>query len=279
LQEGDQQRNTKVILEIMIIDAHLHLSKEETEENFNNAKERLFANLAENKISSAFVVADNLIDTNCANTKTLVKLFEKDQNIFIIGSPNLLNPRKDEIEYLDNLLKNKAIIGLKLFPGHDPIYPTDPRCDAVYSLCLKYDVPVVIHTGINSGDFECAKYNDPKHIVEIAQKYPDLKIVIAHYFWPEMQYCYEITKPYKNIYFDTSAMADDEVIELSGGIEKVSDILEKTIIDKPENVLFGTDYPMCDTKKHIDLINNLKISQELKAMVFNVNAKKIFNIR
>jgi len=73
-------------------------------------------------------------------------------------------------------------------------------------------------------------------------------------------------------------MADDEVVELSGGIDKVSDILEKTIIDKPENVLFGTDYPMCDTKKHVDLIDNLKISHELKAMVFNVNAKKIFNV-
>jgi len=262
----------------MIIDAHLHLSKEETEENFNSAKERLFANLAENKISSAFVIADNLTDTNCADTKTLVKLFEKDQNIFIIGSPNLLNPRKDEIEYLDNLLKNKAIIGLKLFPGHDPIYPTDRRCDAVYNLCLKYDVPVVIHTGINSGDTECAKYNDPKYIVEIAKKYSDLKIVIAHYFWPEMQYCYETTKPFRNIYFDTSAMADDEVVELSGGIDKVADILEKTISDKPENILFGTDYPMCDTKKHIDLIDHLKVSHELKEMIFHLNARKIFKL-
>ncbi|MFA7253493.1 MAG: amidohydrolase family protein [Patescibacteria group bacterium] len=263
----------------MIIDSHLHLTKEESEENFDNAKKRLLANFAENKISSAFVIADNLICTNCADTETLIKIFEKDQNIFIIGSPNVLNPRENEVKYFDDLLKNKTIIGLKLFPGHDPFYPTDPRCDAIYSLCLKYDVPVVIHTGINSGDFECAEYNDPKYIAEIANKYPDLKIVIAHYFWPKMQYCYGITKPYKNIYFDTSVMADDEVIELSGGIEKVVDILEKTIIDKPNNLLFGTDYPMCDTKKHIDLINNLKISHELKAMIFNVNAKKIFNIR
>lgn len=262
----------------MITDAHLHLTKDDSEENFNNAKKQLMANLVENKISSAFIIADNLTETNCADTETLVKLFEKDQNIFVIGSPNLLNPSKDEIEYLDDLLKNKAIIGLKLFPGHDPIYPTDARCDTVYNLCLKYEVPVVIHTGINSGDFECAKYNDPKHIVEIAKKYPDLKIIIAHYFWPEMQYCYEITKSYGNIYFDTSAMADDEVVELSGGVDKVTDILEKTIIDKPDNVLFGTDYPMCDTKKHINLIDDLKVSHELKEMIFHLNARKIFKL-
>lgn len=262
----------------MIIDVHLHLSKAETEENFNDAKERLFTNLSENKISSAFVIADNLADSNCADTKTLVKLFEKDQNILIIGSPNLINPREDEIEYLDNLLRNKAIIGLKLFPGHDPIYPTDPRCDEIYNLCLEYDVPVVIHTGINSGDFDCAKYNDPKHIIKIAKKYVDLKIILAHYFWPEMQYCYDTTRPFKNIYYDTSAMADREVVELSGGIDKVSEILEKTIADKPENVLFGTDYPMCDTKKHIKLIGSLKISAALKEMIFHLNAKKIFKV-
>ena len=262
----------------MIIDSHLHLTKEDTEEDFDNAKKRLYANFTENKISSAFVIADNIIGTDCADTKTLIKIFEKDQNIFIVGSPNILNPRENEPEYFNDLLKNKSVIGLKLFPGHDPIYPTDPRYDFVYRLCLKYNVPVVIHTGINSGDARCAKYNDPKYIVEIANKFTDLKIVIAHYFWPEMQYCYEITKPYKNIYFDTSAMADEEVVELSGGNDKIANILEKTIIDKPENVLFGTDYPMCDTEKHIKLIDNLKISHELKAMVFSLNAKKIFNI-
>lgn len=262
----------------MIIDSHLHLSKEETEENFDDAKNRLFKNLSENKISSALVIADNLTDTDCADTETLIKLFEKDQNIFVIGSPNILNPKNNEIEYFDRLLKDKAIIGLKLFPGHDPIYPTDPRCDAVYRLGLKYGVPVTIHTGINSGDVECAKYNDPKHIIEIAKKYPDLKIIIAHYFWPEMQYCYEITKPFKNIYFDTSAMADGEVVELSGGFDKVRHILEKTVADKPENILFGTDYPMCDTKKHIEMIDSLRISSDLKEIIFHLNAKKVFKI-
>lgn len=262
----------------MIIDSHLHLTKNDSEENFNNAKKQLSANLVDNNISSAFIIADNLIGSNCADTKTLIKEFEDSKNIFTIGSPNILNPKDNEIDYLDKLLKNKSVIGLKLFPGHDPIYPTDSRCSDTYRLCLKYDVPVIIHTGINSGDTECAKYNDPQRIIEVAKKYPNLIIVIAHYFWPKMQYCYDITKPFKNIYFDTSAMADDEVVELSGGIDKVLHILENTIADKPENVIFGTDYPMCSTKKHIDMIDSLRISSALKEMVFCSNARKIFKV-
>jgi len=262
----------------MITDSHLHLTKDDSEENFGSAKERLLKNLAENKISSAFVIADNLIDTNCADTATLVELFKDNENIFILGSPNILDPKDDEIEYFDELLKNKSIIGLKLFPGHDPFYPTDRRCDDVYRLCLKYDLPVIIHTGINFGDIECAKYNDPKYIVKIAEKYPDLKIVIAHYFWPEIEYCYKITRPFKNIFFDTSALADDEVVRMSGGIDKILSILKKTIIDNPESVLFGTDYPMCDTKKHVELLESLKISSAFKEMVFHLNARKIFKV-
>jgi len=262
----------------MRIDSHLHLTKDASEADFSAAKKRLMKNLAENNISSAIVIADNIKGTDCADTKTLIEIFKTDKNINVVGSPNMLNPNDGELEYLGKILSDKLVVGLKLFPGHDPIYPTDQRCEPIYNLCLKYHVPVIIHTGVNSGDRECAKYNDPKYIVEIAKKYPELKIVIAHYFWPELEYCYKTTKLYKNIYFDTSALADDEVVELCGGIDNISDILERTIIDRPDNVLFGTDYSMCDIKKHVELINQLKTAPYLKSNIFYTNALKLFSL-
>jgi hypothetical protein len=38
------------------------------------------------------------------------------------------------------------------------------------------DVPVLFHTGENSGDSECVKWNDPEYIVEIAKKFPSSKL-------------------------------------------------------------------------------------------------------
>jgi uncharacterized protein len=271
-------QNNYLTGENMKLDAHRHLTKEANESNFDGTRERLLKDLVDNIISAAFVIADDLLGGDCADTSTLLKTFENDKNIFVIGSPNIMDPREDEINIFDKLLNNKAIIGLKLFPGHEPFYPTDPRCDEVYQLCIKHGVPIILHTGINTGDTDCAKYNDPKYIVEIAKKFPSLKIVIAHYFWPKLEYCYQTTKECNNIYFDSSALADQEVIDECGGIEKIIDVLTKTIKDKPDNVLFGTDYAMCDTSEHIKLIENLEISESLKEKVFYSNALKLFKI-
>ena len=174
------------------------------------------------------------------------------------------------------MLKNHKIIGLKLFPGHERFYPTDKICQSVYKLALKYDCPVVFHTGINSGNLDCAKYNNPKFIVEVAKKYPNIKIIIAHYFWPRMDYCFEITKDIPNIYYDTSAMADYEVVGLSGGLEKVVDILEKTAKIKSYSIIFGSDFDMCDQKAHIELIQKLMLPSIAKDDIFCNNFRKCF---
>ena len=105
-----------------------------------------------------------------------------------------------------------------------------------------------------------------------------LKIVIAHYFWPEVEYCYEITRGLKNIYFDTSALADEEVVKETG-LKKIKNVLEKTIKDNQESVLFGTDYGMCDFESYIKLIKSLKISKEERDNVFWKNTLKLFKLK
>jgi len=139
-------------------------------------------------------------------------------------------------------------------------------------------MPLIIHTGINSGNKKIAKYNDPKHIIKIAKSFPKLNIIIAHYFWPRLDYCLKITEGFDNIFFDTSAMADPEVVKESGGIKKVRQILTKTINRRSNSVLFGTDWPICKIKKHIDLINSLPISDKDKKNIFYKNSINLFNL-
>jgi hypothetical protein len=136
---------------------------------------------------------------------------------------------------------------------------------------------MVIHTGATSRRPEGAKYNDPKHIVKVAKAFPDLKIVIAHYFFPRVEYCYEMTKPYPNICFDTSGLADDDVLEETG-LEKIRRVLTMTVKERPDNVVFGTDYAMCSIAKHAELIESLPVGRELKDKVFSENAIKLFNL-
>jgi predicted TIM-barrel fold metal-dependent hydrolase len=261
----------------MIIDSHLHFPVLKSR-NFKQAKGRLLKDLKKNRIGYAVVIPDNLHSSVIPDLDTSLELLKNEKKLFLMGTLDILRDKKPLTEKLDSLFKAKKIVAIKIFPGHDPHYPTDKRLIPAIKLCMKYDLPFVIHTGWNTNHPEVAKYNDPKHIVKIAKRYPKLKIIIAHYFWPEVEYCYEITRGYSNIYFDTSGLADEEVIRETG-LRKIREVLKRTITDNPESVVFGTDYGICTFESHIDLIDSLKISEEEKQSVFYKNAIKLFKLK
>jgi hypothetical protein len=264
----------------MIIDSHLHISSlDEKKKNLFEVKEELLESMNKFSIDYSIVIPDNVPNPKCADMQTMFEIIGDDKQFFLMGTINIFQDIEKQISNLECLITAKKICAIKLFPGHDPFYPTDERCRSVYKLCIKHDIPVVFHTGANTGNADCAKYNDPKHIVVIAEKYKGLKIVVSHFFWPKMEYCYEITKDLNNIYYDTSAMADNEVIESSGGWNKVLKILKKTVLLKPDSVLFGTDWPMCSVINHIQLIKDLELDSKTKEKIFFHNAVNLYKLQ
>jgi len=265
-------------MENIIIDSHLHLPAVEKGLTFEKAKRKLLSEMKKNKISYAILIPDNLHGSNIGDLDICLKLAENEKKLFLLGTIDIRKEGKAWIDKLGFLLQKKKIKGIKIFPGHDPIYPTDKRLLPIYKLCIKYNCPIVIHTGWNLNHPEVARYNDPKHIIKIAKKFPKLKIIISHYFWPKVEYCYQITRGVKNIYFDTSALADKEVIEKTG-FNIIKRVLEQSMKDNPESVLFGTDYPMGGFKKHINLINSLEIPKGDKEKIFWKNAVRLFKLK
>jgi len=263
-----------------IIDAHVHISLfENNAKNLENALDLFVDDMQKNGIESVIIVPDNIEKSDkIADLNKARELVGDRNNFYFLGSPQIIQRGSNELEKYHKLIKEKTIVGLKFFPGHDPYYPTDERCIPYFDMCQKLYVPVLFHTGENTGDSECAKWNDPKYIVKIAKQFPQLKVIITHYFWPQMEYCYEITKDVDNIYFETAAMADKEVIEKTGGIEKVKAILLKTINDRPDNVVFGTDWPMCKIVDHINLIKSLNLLDDIEKKIFKTNAVEIYNL-
>lgn len=264
----------------MTIDSHIHISLyKDNAKSLQESFDLFLQEMEKNGISSAIIIPDNIEGSdNIADLDKAIELIGERKNLFLLGSPQIVQRRLTELEKYKKLLEEGKIKGIKFFPGHDPYYPTDERCLPYYELCEKLDVPVLFHTGENSGDSDCARWNDPKYIVEVAKKYPQLKVIITHYYWPKMDYCYEITKDIPNIYFETAAMADAEVIEKSGGIEKVREVLQKTIADRPDKVIFGTDWPMCKIEEHIELVKSLGLNKDLEEGIFWGNAKRAYNL-
>lgn len=261
----------------MIIDAHIHLPVISEKRTYQQAKELTLADLKKDQVSYAILIPDNIPDSEIGDVPTCQRLVKDTPELFLMGTIDIENQGSAWIGELERMMIQNQIVGMKIFPGHDPIYPTDPRLDPVYELCQENNTPMVIHTGYNPGHPEVAKYNDPKHIVKIAERYPGLKIVIAHFFWPEVDYCYELTHSYPYIYHDTSGLADQEVIEATG-FERIESVLLKTLHDDPEKIMFGTDYAMCSRQDHIEMINQLPITDEVREGIFWRNAVKVFDL-
>lgn len=260
----------------MIIDAHTHLPPKDGR-SFEFQRSQYVADLHKDNVESAILIPDNIVGSGIGDLDTCIGLFAGSHQIHLVGTIDIQTQGQVWLDKLDRLLSQDKIVGMKIFPGHDPIYPTDPRLDPVYSLCVRHRRPMIVHTGWNSGHPEVAAYNDPKYIVEVARRFPDLPLVIAHYFWPSVRYCYDVTRGYPNIYFDTSCLADAEVVAQTGG-SIIREVLLTTIEEKPHGVLFGSDYLCCERKAHIDLINDLPILSELKEAVFWKNAWDLFRL-
>jgi predicted TIM-barrel fold metal-dependent hydrolase len=261
----------------MIIDSHLHLPSVREGKTLADSKERLLRELKKSDVDYAIVIPDNTPVSEIGSLDNVLDLVKNDRNLFVMGTIDIQRDNESQVRKLDLLFRKKRIVAVKIFPGHDPIYPTDKRLTPVYELCVKYDLPIVIHTGANARNPEPAKYNDPKHIIAVAKRFPTLKIIIAHYFWPKVEYCHEVTKSYANIYYDTSGLADDEVIQETG-LDKIAKVLTSSAKTRPQSIVFGTDYAMCDITKHIKLIESLNISREAKDRIFSENAIRLFRL-
>jgi len=263
----------------MIIDCHQHLPSLKKTKDLKESKAKLVEDLSRNGIDYAILIPDNTPKSEIGSLDEVLQLAKDDKRLYVMGTIDVQKRNYlFQTQKLSRLFRAGRIVAVKIFPGHDTIYPTDKRLTPVYDLCAKHDLPMVIHTGAGSNRPEPSKYNDPKFIIKVADRHPRLKIVIAHYFYPKIEYCHELTRPYKNIYFDTSGLADAEVIA-DTGLKRIKRILTLTTNKRPDNVVFGTDYAMCSIRKHIELVESLEISRQTKDKIFSENAIKLFHLR
>ena len=111
----------------------------------------------------------------------------------------------------------------------------------------------------------------------MAKQFPELKIVIAHFAQPHLEACQEILLSSPNVYADISGLAHPDVEELCGK-EAIADILTEVARTQPRKVLFGTDWPVCDVERHIQLVMSLPVSDQTKERILSGNAAEVFGL-
>jgi hypothetical protein len=52
----------------------------------------------------------------------------------------------DYLAEVREFIQEGSVRGMKLYPGYEPFYPSDPKLEPVYQLAAEFKVPVMIHT-------------------------------------------------------------------------------------------------------------------------------------
>ena len=174
-----------------------------------------------------------------------------------------LNPYSENIREEARRLRDAGIRGIKIHPDYMGVVVDDEKFDAVYKACVENDLFVITHSGWDfySPDF---MHCTPERILNILKKYPELKLVAAHFgackAWDDV----ERLLIGKNLWIETSLAPLYELDK--------SQMARMIKNHDPNKLLFGSDFPWYPMKDAHAYIDSLDLSVELKNKIFSENA-------
>ena len=152
-----------------------------------------------------------------------------------------------------------GLCGIKLLPMYAGFRPSDPILDPLWQYATQHNLPVLLHTGttfISQAPLECTL---PRHVDDVAMRFPAVRIIMAHLGHPYQGECIVTIRKHPNVYADISAL-HYRPFQLYQSLMLVQ---EYGVWHK---VLFGTDYPFTDVNASIAGVRQLNAMLEGTAL-------------
>jgi hypothetical protein len=163
---------------------------------------------------------------------------------------------EDELQYGHQEL---GLQGIKLLPMYAGFRPCDPVLDPLWQYATQYNLPVLLHTGTTFIAQAPLEYTLPRHLDDVAMRFPEVRIIMAHLGHPYEGECVVTIRKHPNVYADISAL-HYRPFQLYQSLMLVQ---EYGVWHK---VLFGTDYPFTDVNASIAGIRELNLMLEGSAL-------------
>lgn len=148
-----------------------------------------------------------------------------------------VDPRRaDAVRRLEGAAARGELTGLKFHASAVAVRPDDAEVMfPLYAKAQDLGLLVVHHTGTTALGDCLIRYARPLYFDAVAQAFPDLPIILAHFGWPWMEECFAVLQRNPNLYTDISGWMPrylpDALIEMLNG-----PLRERTLV--------GSDYPM-----------------------------------
>jgi hypothetical protein len=154
---------------------------------------------------------------------------------------------EDELRYGHQEL---GLCGIKLMPMYAGFRPDDSQYDAIWDYATRHGLPVLLHTGTTFISQAPLQDTLPRHLDEVARRFPEVRIVMAHLGHPYEGECIAVIRKHPHVYADISAL-HYRPFQFYHSLMLVQ---EYGVWHK---LLFGTDYPFTTATSTIETLGKL----------------------
>lgn len=183
---------------------------------------------------------------------------------------------------VENHLQRKNCVGIKLYPGYQHLYVSDPVFDPYYQLAMQYKKPVAVHTGLTATSAALLKYSHPMTIDEAAVRHPQVQFVMCHLGNPWIVDAIAVLVKNKNVAADLSGLLEGRIDSMPNFFEEKHGYINflkiwLEYLGSYDRLLFGTDWPLANLSNYIEFVAHI-IPEKHHDKVFFHNANRIYNL-
>ena len=172
-----------------------------------------------------------------------------------------IDPRRPGApEKYERAIQEWGVAGIKLHPtvGY---FPHDRACYPIYEICIKYDVPALLHSGERFHPLLYSRFSHPLEFDQVAVDFPRLKMIMGHaggHWWAD---CAIIARTHENVVVDLSEWQTklrDNPRETLAALDHMRNFLGI------ERILWGTDFP--HMRRQMSLKDTVEIYRGLPSL-------------
>ncbi|MDE7243956.1 MAG: amidohydrolase family protein [Oscillospiraceae bacterium] len=268
-----------------IIDAHLHLftgdhaAEMAAGVGHRNSIEHLRQVYGELNIVHGVVMGNGSLDAGFHNyPPDLFHYCAGLDSPLLENGENLIPDLPDRVE---EHLKRDNCCGVKLYPGYNSVWLSDPIYHPVYELARKYDKPVAVHMGLTAFPRAQLKYCHPLALDEVAAGFPQTRFVMCHFGNPFLETAAAVVEKNPNVSTDLSGLLEgrvdlDAYFQTQAGYASLLTTWLTAVVQW-DNIMFGTDWPIVNLGEYIGFVQRL-IPQQYWNAVFFDNANRIYGL-
>ena len=160
----------------------------------------------------------------------------------LVGFCSIDPMRDDSLDRLARAVEELGLRGVKLAPTYQGFDPLSARAFELYEAIANRHLPILWHQGTTFVRRAVLAYAPPRLLDDIALRFPETPMVIAHCGHPWIEECLAVVRKHPLVFADISALAPRP------------DQFRRTLVAASEyrcddKLLFGTDFPF-DTIGH-----------------------------